>query len=138
MIYVDANCWIYWFDERVPEHKYVLKPMRSAISEGIVINYVTLMEIAHYLRYLAEIEFRDRMDMIKHLSTLSLIALDASLADLGLQLLAKYASEGIGGRDSIILATMQANNVRRILTHDYAFKKVKWIKVIDPIPDREP
>ena len=136
MIYVDANYWIYWFDERLPEHKFVLKPMRSCIREGIVINYVTLMEIAHYLRHLDELEFEEVMDMIKHLSTLRLIDLNASIADLALKLLVEHASEGIGGRDSIILATMKANNVRRILTHDYAFNRVKGIKVIDAIPDR--
>jgi len=137
MIYVDANCWIYWFDERLPEHRFVLKPVRSAIREGIVISYVTLMEMAHYLRHLTEIEFKERMDMVRHLSTLTMVVLDASVADLALQMLAKYAPEGIAGRDSIILATMQANNVKRILTHDHAFKKVKWTKVIDPIADHD-
>lgn len=98
-------------------------------------NYSTLIEIAHYLRYLDETEFRDRMDMVKHLSTLTLIELDASVADLALELFVEHVSEGIGGRDSVILATMQANDVKRILTHDHAFKKVKGIKVIDTIPD---
>lgn len=134
MIYVDANCWIYWFDERSPEHKHVLKPMRSAIKEGVIINYVTMMEVAHYLRHLGETEFRERMDTIPRLSTLALVDLDASIVDLALKLLVKHAQDGIGGRDSIVLATMQANNVKRILTHDTAFKRIKRIRVTDPIP----
>ncbi len=134
MIYVDANYWIYWFDERLHEHKYVLKPMRSVIREGIVINYVTLMEVAHYLRHLTRPEFSDRMDMIKHLSTLTLVDLDGFIADLAMRLLVEHAAEGIGERDGIILATMQANNVKRILTHDKAFKRLKGIKVTDSIP----
>jgi len=134
MIYVDSNYWIYWFDERLPEHDYILEPMRSAIREGIVINYVTLMEIAHYLRHLRETEFKDRVDTIKHFSRLSFVDLDAAIVDLALALLVEHASEGIGGRDSIILATMKRNNVKRILTHDDAFKRVRGIKVTDTIP----
>lgn len=134
MIYVDANYWIYWFDERLQEHKYVSKPMRSAINEGIMINYVTLMEIAHYLRNLDQAEFRDRMDTIQQLGTLMLVDLDARTTNTALEFLTKYAPLGIGGRDSIILATMQVTNVKKILTHDDAFKSVKGIKVIDSIP----
>jgi len=137
MIYVDANYWIYWFDKRLPEHGYVLKSMGSAIRKGIVINYVTLMEIAHYLRHLDETEFKDRLETIRSLSTLTLIDLDASIVDLALKLLVKHASQGIGGRDSIILATMKTNKVNRILTHDGAFRKVKGVKVIDPIPTNQ-
>lgn len=134
MIYVDANYWIYWFDQRLPEHRYVLKPMRNAVHEGIVINYVTLMEVAHYLRHLDRNEFKDRMDTVKALSTLTLIDLGAQIVDLALDLLVKHASMGIGGRDSIILATMQLKGIRKILTHDDAFKNLKRVRVIDSIP----
>lgn len=133
MIYVDVNYWIYWFDERLKEHKYVLQAIRSAINEGIVINYITLMEIAHYLRNLDQAEFRERMNTIQQLGTLTLVNLDAQITDKALEFLAGYAHLGIGGRDSVILGTMQATKVRRILTHDHAFKDVKGIKVIDPI-----
>jgi len=60
MIYVDANFWIYWFDQRLPEHKHVTKPMRDAIHEGIVLNVVTLMEVAHYFRHLTKEDFQKR------------------------------------------------------------------------------
>lgn len=134
MIYVDTNYWIYWLDERLPEHEFVVKSMRSCIGEGIVINYVTLMEICHYLRHLNQDEFRNAVDMIKHLSTLKLVDLDGAIADLAMELLIKHGSGGIGGRDSVVLATMKSNNVKRILTHDRAFKRIKGIKVIDTIP----
>ena len=54
LIYVDANYWAYWFDQRLSEHKYTLKPMRDAIHEGIILNVITLMEVAHYFRCLAK------------------------------------------------------------------------------------
>jgi len=57
MIYVDANYWIYWFDQRSPEHRHVMKTMRYAIHEGIAPNVVPLMEVARYLRLLPRESF---------------------------------------------------------------------------------
>jgi len=82
MIYVDANYWIYWFDQRLPEHKHVLKPMRTAIHEGIVLNVVTLMEVAHYFRHLPKENFRRKLHTIQNLATLTLINLDLDIAEL--------------------------------------------------------
>ncbi|MEM2864519.1 MAG: type II toxin-antitoxin system VapC family toxin, partial [Candidatus Bathyarchaeia archaeon] len=48
----------------------------------------------------------------------------------------RYFHLGIGGRDATILATMEMLGLNRIMTHDKAFKKVDWLKVMDPIPDR--
>jgi predicted nucleic acid-binding protein len=46
----------------------------------------------------------------------------------------KYTKIGIGGRDSVILATMKATSTKRIATHDEVFKKIENLEVIDPIP----
>ena len=54
MIYVDSNYWIYWLDERFPEHKYTTAAVRRAITKGVLMNYVTLVEVAHHLRRLPE------------------------------------------------------------------------------------
>jgi predicted nucleic acid-binding protein len=48
--------------------------------------------------------------------------------------LAKYARIGVGGRDSVIIATMKSAGIMRIATHDKVFTKVKGLEVIDPIP----
>ncbi len=137
MIYVDANYWIYWFDSRLPEHEYVLKVMRGAVREGILLNTVTLMEVAHYFRHLQPDEFSVRMEAIQNLETLRLIGLDVNLVRPALRQLTNYAPVGVGGRDSVILATMEAAGVRRIASHDAVFRKVKWVKVVDPITKPE-
>lgn len=134
MIYIDANFWIYWFDQRLSEHKHVLEPMREAVREGIILNIVTLMEVAHYLRYLPPEEFRDKLHKIQSLTTLKLINLDVELAELAFEQLMKYAKIGIGSRDSVILATMQKIGTKRIATHDKGFTRIKELEVIDPIP----
>lgn len=134
MIYVDANYWIYWFDQRLPEHKHVLKPMRTTIHEGIVLNVVTLMEVAHYFRHLPKENFRRKLHTIQNLATLTFISLDLDLAELAFEQLIKYAKIGISGRDSVILATMKAAGTKRIASHDEVFKKIEDLEVIDSIP----
>ena len=136
MIYIDSNYWIYWLDSRLPEHRHVITPMRKAIREGVAVNYVTLFEVAHYLRMLPKQEFFDLMENIRSLSTLNISNLDDHIADSALKMVPECAPIGLGGRDCVILATMKALGINRIATHDQAFKKIDWVEVIDDIPER--
>ena len=136
MIYVDSNYWIYWLDWRLPEHDHATKTMRSAIREGIAMNYVTLLEVAHYLRSLPKEEFVELTGAILNLSTLTLFDLDGRVADLALGMVPERASDGLGGRDCAILATMRISGIRKIATHDRAFAAVEGIEVVDAIPRR--
>ena len=135
MIYVDSNYWIYWLDSRLPEHERVLTTMRKAIKEGIATNYVTLFEVSHYLRMLPKQEFSDLMERIQSLATLRVFDLDRRIADAALGMISEHASVGLGSRDCVILATMQASGVVRIATHDQAFKRVPWVEAIDDISE---
>jgi len=135
-VYVDSNYWIYWMDRRHPEHEFVARAMRRAVKDGIILNVATLIEVAHYFRGLEQHEFSSRVDEMRNLSTLTLVDLDLATADIAVRLLARYAKAGLGGRDAVILATMQLQGVERILTHDRDFRKVKGIAVIDAIPQR--
>ena len=137
MIYVDSNYWIYWLDSRLPEHKYVVEPIRRALSTGVVMNYVTLLEIAHHIRSLAKNELSEMLGKIQNLSTLSMRDLDSETTGVGLELLSQYAIKGLGGRDCIILATMQLTNTKKILTHDVAFNHVRGIDIEDAIPTEQ-
>ncbi len=134
MIYVDSNYWIYWLDSRLPEHRHVLKIMSRSISAGIITSYVTLLEVAHYLRNLPEGEFSQLVKSIQDLSTLTLSNLDSPTANLALDLLPEYSRKGLGGRDCIIIATMQLAGIQTIATHDRAFKDVEELTVLDDIP----
>ena len=136
MIYVDSNYWIYWLDSSLPEHEHVTKTMRGAIREGIAMNYVTLLEVAHYLRSLPKEEFAELTSAILNLSTLTLFDLDGRVSDLALGMVPEHAGDGLGGRDCAILATMKLSGVRKIATHDRAFAAVEGIEVVDSIPRR--
>lgn len=136
MIYVDSNYWIYWLDSRLPEHDRVVKTMRRAIRDGVAMSYVTLIEVAHYLRMLPGKEFTEVTDAIRSLSTLTLFNLNERIADLAVKMVPEYAPKGLGGRDCVILATMKFSGTRKIVTHDGAFRRVEGIEVIDAMPQR--
>ncbi|MHB1902319.1 MAG: type II toxin-antitoxin system VapC family toxin [Cuniculiplasma sp.] len=131
--YIDANYWIYWFDERLPEHEFVDDAMQAAIQDAVVVSTVTLMEVAHYFRTLKPEVLSEKMKMITNLSTLNLIDFSSTIMHSSINYLSTYACVGLGSRDCVILATMEASGSVVLLTHDKAFKKVKDIKVIDEI-----
>ena len=131
LIYVDSNYWIYWLDSRLPEHKPASEVMRKMVNGVILMNYVTLVEIGHYLRTLPHAEFAPKVEMILNLSTLRLIALDDAIARSAMDLLPRYSSKGLGGRDCVIIATMQAHGLKEVLTHDVAFTRIDGVRVID-------
>jgi len=108
--------------------------MRESIREGILMNLVTLIEIAHYFRHLPRDDFENGLTAIQDLDTLTLVNLDHEICRLAFEQLMEHAKIGIGGRDSVILATMKASGVKTIATHDSVFKRVKSVKVIDSIP----
>ena len=71
--YVDANYWIYWFDERLPEHEFVDDAMQAAIQGAVVVSTVTLMEVAHYFRTLQPKVLSEKMKPITNLSWINSI-----------------------------------------------------------------
>jgi len=121
-------------DSRHPEHAHVSKPMKAAIREGILLNLTTLLEVAHYFRNFGEAELTALMDKVRSLITLNLAELDTETANEALRMLGRYSGMGIGGRDAVILATMQMHGIKRILTHDRNFRGIREVRVIDPIP----
>lgn len=131
--YIDANYWIYWFDERLPEHDSVDRVMQSAIRGGAVVSTVTLMEVAHYFRTFPSDLLAEKMDTIASLSTLDLVDFTSGILIDSIEFLSTYSQSGLGGRDCVILATMKSIGSRVLLTHDKAFKNVKNIKIIDEI-----
>jgi predicted nucleic acid-binding protein len=131
--YIDANYWIYWFDERLPEHDLVNSAMQSAIENGVVVSTVTLMEVAHYFRDLAPKILNEKMKTILSLSTMTIKDFTSNILQSSISYLSTYSRSGLGSRDCVIIATMKEAGVNVLLTHDKAFKRIKGIKVIDDI-----
>ena len=140
MIFVDTNIWCYYFDARLPEHKHVRDPLRNVLkNRDVAINTVIVMEVAHYLtRNLDEEEAREKVESFIKLRNMNIVDFDKALMTLALEYLTRYAkSDGLGGRDSTILASLDRLKIETLFTHDQNLKvlaKMLGVKIIDPIP----
>ena len=142
MIFVDSNIWCYYFDQRVPEHKYVREPMREIIkSEEIACNTIIVMEVAHYLvRHFDEKSARKKIDFFINLRNMQISDFNRQMMQESLESLLEYSyADGLGGRDATILATLKLQNIKRLITHDAVFKRLAaklTLEVTDPISNR--
>ncbi|RLI09083.1 hypothetical protein DRO42_05195 [Candidatus Bathyarchaeota archaeon] len=140
MIFIDTNIWCYYFDARLPEHEYVIEPLRNTLkSEEIIVNTVIVMEVAHYLtRNLDEKEAKEKIESFINLRNMKIVDFDKALVTLALELLTRYAkSNRLGGRDSTILASLDRLKIKTLFTHDQNLKDLAQkldIEIIDLIP----
>ncbi|WXG42317.1 MAG: type II toxin-antitoxin system VapC family toxin [Candidatus Freyarchaeum deiterrae] len=132
-IFVDSNIWCYYFDRSAKEHEAVSREVERALKERVVINTVILIEVAHYLiKNLGPLEGKRKMDIFNSYP-MEIVNFDYKLAKKSIEELAKYSHVGIGGRDATILASMAENNIKKIMTHDQAFKQIDFIEILDPV-----
>jgi len=140
MIFVDANIWCYYFDRRLPEHEHVRELMRKIIkSEEIVCNTIVVMEVAHYLvRHFKGADARRKISYFVNLRNMKIVDFNRSVMTEALEKLVEYAyTEGLGGRDAAVIATLESLKLKRIISHDDVFKRLATklrLEVIDPIP----
>jgi predicted nucleic acid-binding protein len=136
MLMVDSNIWAYYFDIDAPGHKFVVPELKKALREGILINTVVAMEVAHFLvKNLGPVLGKEKFDTFLGFP-LVVDELDSELVRAAVGELCKYSHLGIGGRDATLLASMCRRKVERIMTHDEALKKVPDLKAIDPIKSK--
>ena len=132
LIFVDSNIWCYYFDRSAKEHNAVSKSLEQVLDDGVAINTVVAMEVAHYLIKSLGSEGKKKMDLFLSYP-MQIIDFDQYLARKSVEYLAKYSQTGIGGRDATILASMQELGTRKLMTHDRAFKRLDFIDVVDPV-----
>jgi predicted nucleic acid-binding protein len=140
MIFIDSNIWCYYFDQRIPEHEYVREPMREILkSEEIACNTIIVMEVAHYLvRHFTEKAARKKIDYFINLRDMEISDFNRQILKETVENLIEHAyTDGLGGRDATVIATLKLQNIRRIFSHDDIFKRLAnklALEVIDPIP----
>ena len=131
LTFVDSNIWCYYFDRSAQEHNAVSEMLEQVLEDGVAINTVVAMEVAHYLIKSLGSEGKRKMDIFLSYP-MEIIDFDQDLARKSVEYLAKYSQTGIGGRDATILASMEELGTRKLMTHDRAFKKLDFIEVVDP------
>lgn len=140
MIFIDSNIWCYYFDKRLPEHQLIREPIRQILlsSEELASNTIVVMEIAHYLvRHFSEKDARKKIEHFVNLRNMKIFGLDTKLMSESLDYLLNYRySDGLGGRDATILAAMNSESIKTLVSHDDAFKRLAekmTFKIIDPV-----
>ena len=133
-MFVDSNIWCFYFDNTCKEHANVKKFLENVLEkEKIEINTVIVMEVSHFLvKNLGPSIGKGKIDIFLSLP-MNILDFDFSLMKLSINMLADYFHSGIDGRDATMLAAMKKSGSNTIATHDSAFKKIDWIKVVDPV-----
>jgi predicted nucleic acid-binding protein len=142
MITIDTQIWIYYFDPNSKENKNVnswfLNNRENGIiqKQKIILNAIIPIEIAHNLfrvKNLPEEEIITNVTNLIRLKNVTLHEINREVIIQGLEILKKMARVGIGGRDSLILATMKINKITTIVTHDKNILRILDIQRIDPV-----
>jgi predicted nucleic acid-binding protein len=136
MIMIDSNIWAYYLDADAPEHRSVAPAVRRSIREGVLINTVVVIEVAHFLiKNLGPVLGREKLDVFLGFP-MQVDELTLNLAREATDELSKYSHLGVGGRDATLLASMRRRGVTKLMTHDEALKRVPSIEIFDPIESK--
>ena len=144
MLFVDSNIWCYYFDARLPEHMRVRDAMREIIkTEEIACNTVIVMEVAHYLvRHFTEKIARKKIETFINLTNINIADFNRQALNQTVETLLAYAyTEGLGGRDATVIASMKLQNIKKIVSHDDIFRRLAnklELEVIDPAQPTQP
>ncbi|MFQ6126407.1 MAG: type II toxin-antitoxin system VapC family toxin [Candidatus Heimdallarchaeota archaeon] len=144
MLTIDSQIWIYYFDANAKENANVANWFEGKNQDGIlftekiVLSSIIPIEVAHNLFKISQIDRNEIEDLIISLISLDhcqLIEINQTLIFEALSALKKYSPMGIGGRDALIIATMEICQIKTIATHDKNLLSLKELKRIDPIFD---
>jgi len=146
MITIDSQIWIYYWDINAIEHENIKKWLNGKEKDGILFKeYIILsaiipIEVGHHLYKVADLSRAFDKETIEDLilalistENCQIIDIDAILLVDVIQKMKNYSSLGIGGRDTLILATMDRLKVSTIATHDkniLALKNYKRIQTL--------
>lgn len=146
MITIDSQIWIYYWDSNALEHQNIRNWMSGIDKDGIlfkediILSSIIPIEVGLNLYRTADLRKELDKETIEEL-LLSLIStencqiveVDELLLVDVIQKMKDYSQLGIGGRDTLILSTMDRLKVSAIATHDKNILKLKKYKRIDPV-----
>ncbi|KKM77112.1 hypothetical protein LCGC14_1373360 [marine sediment metagenome] len=148
MISIDSQIWIYYWDINAKEHTNIKNWINGTNKDGIlfkekiILSAIIPIEIGHHLFKLTDISKELTKEKVEDLllSLISsepcqLIEIDAILLIDVIQKMKKFSPFGIGGRDTLILATMDKLKVNTIATHDKNILALTSYRRIDPVFD---
>jgi len=150
MITIDSQIWIYYWDINAKEHKNIEDWLNGTKKDGIlfkeeiILSAIIPIEIGHHLFKLTDININNDLDKetvedlilsLISIESCKIVDIDAILLVDVIQKMKTYSPMGIGGRDTLILATMDRLKVSTIATHDKNILALSSYRRIDPVFD---
>lgn len=136
---LDANIWVSYLDADLAEHDAVAGPVTEVLeTRPLFVPTVVQMEVVHYLtKQLRNSRVAvDRFLAIEDATVPSLRSGDVADAAA---LLRRHERIGIGGRDAVIVASMDRRDVSTLWTDDAGLvglgDRLDWLSVVDPVDD---
>jgi len=132
---IDSNIIIYALNSDLPEHEpcKVLFEKIADANEIAGIPSIVFMESYHALVYKFKFlssEVKRRLTAILDSENVIIYTISTSTILYAFEIASQYK---IGGRDSLIAASLLENNVNEIYSHDADFDKINEITRVDPI-----
>ncbi|MHA1147459.1 MAG: type II toxin-antitoxin system VapC family toxin [Promethearchaeota archaeon] len=145
MITIDSQIWIYYWDSNALEHQNIKNWMNGTEKDGIlfkekiILSSIIPIEVGHILYRTADLRKDLDKEIIEELllsmistENCQIIEVDELLLLDVIQKMKDHSQLGIGGRDTLILSTMDRLKVSTIATHDKNILKLKKYRRIDP------
>ena len=134
--------WIYLIDPNAKENTIVITYLEGSsgilYAEEIGLNPIIPLEVAHNIfgnQQLNTLEFYSLISRLFLSENITIFDINLETVNTALNILKNYRPQGIGGRDSFILATMHQHGIDTIVTHDKNILMLFELKRIDPVFD---
>jgi len=126
--------WCYYLDSAAKEHTLVASYLDNLMKkEKLAMNFIVLMEVAHYvIKRLGPLQGKEKLQFFLTYPFV-LEDFDYELLIASIDKLCQHSHTGIGGRDATIIATMESLEIKKLITHDRAFRYINSITVFDPL-----
>jgi len=142
LISIDSQIWIYYLDSNATESANVIRYLDGNNNDGIIatekiiINTIIPVEVAHNFFRNEEIDVEKAYEIITstfQLENMEIKEITLALMELALKIVAKNRRKGIGGRDALILATMEQEQINTLVSHDKNLLELINLRRIDPV-----
>jgi predicted nucleic acid-binding protein len=139
MMLIDSQIWIYYLDPAAIEHRNIDKWLNDILTtEQFALSAIIPLEIAHKIYRIPKIDINiaeKTLNSLISLQNCQILEIDQFGMFRALEILQQKRNLGIGGRDALILASMESFQISRMVTHDKKFLMLEELERIDPVFD---
>lgn len=142
LITIDSQIWIYYLDGNAVENPNIISHLDGKNNDGIIFNEKILLnsiiplEVAHNFFRNEEINVEKAYEILTSTfrsQNLEIKEISITIMEIAIKLVAKNRKKGIIGRDALILAIMEQEQVDTIVTHNKNILRLKNLRRIDPV-----